>query len=83
MAHARGAGARGFAHVSYPATLLFRITATMRDALTTLRRHASGVEPMAPDRSADASREILDDALELKRWQAIESAIHATTGEPS
>jgi 2-methylisocitrate lyase-like PEP mutase family enzyme len=73
-------GALGFVHVSYPATLLFRITATMHDALATLRRHASGVEPMAPDRTADASRQVLDDALELKRWQAIESAAHASNG---
>jgi 2-methylisocitrate lyase-like PEP mutase family enzyme len=63
----------GFAHVSYPATLLFRITATMHAALTTLRRHATGVEPMTPDRAADASRQMLDDALELARWQAIEA----------
>ena len=71
-------GALGFAHVSYPATLLFRITATMHDALTTLRRHASGVDPMLPDRTADASRQVLDDALELERWQAIESAANAS-----
>ena len=72
-------GTLGFAHVSYPATLLFRITATMHDALTTLRRHASGVDPMLPDRTADASRQVLDDALELERWQAIESAANAST----
>jgi 2-methylisocitrate lyase-like PEP mutase family enzyme len=70
-------GAIGFAHVSYPATLLFRITAIMHDALATLRRHASGLEPMTPDRTADASRQVLDDALELKRWQAIESDARA------
>jgi hypothetical protein len=28
---------------------------------------------MTPDRAADASRQILDDALELARWQAIEA----------
>ena len=67
-------GQLGFAHVSYPATLLFRIAATMRDALATLRKHATGAEPMIPDRDADASRGILDDALELARWQAIEAA---------
>ena len=66
-------GALGFAHVSYPATLLFRITATMHAALTTLRRHATGVEPMTADRAADASRQMLDDVLELARWQAIEA----------
>jgi 2-methylisocitrate lyase-like PEP mutase family enzyme len=66
-------GALGFAHVSYPATLLFRIVATMQAALATLRKHASGVEAMTPDRAADESRKMLDDALELARWQRIEA----------
>jgi 2-methylisocitrate lyase-like PEP mutase family enzyme len=66
-------GELGFAHVSYPATLLFRIATTMQTTLATLRRHASGGEPMVPDRAADASRRILDDALDLARWKAIES----------
>jgi 2-methylisocitrate lyase-like PEP mutase family enzyme len=73
-------GALGFAHVSYPATLLFRITATMHSALAVLRRHATGGEAMAPDRGADAARGILDDALELARWQAIETGA-AQAGE--
>ena len=72
-------GAMGFVHVSYPATLLFRITATMKSALATLRRHATGVEAMAPDRAADESRRILDDALELARWQAIEAGAARTS----
>jgi 2-methylisocitrate lyase-like PEP mutase family enzyme len=70
----------GFAHISYPATLLFRITATMQTALTTLRRHATGIEPMTPDRAGDASRQILDDALELARWQAIENGAARGSG---
>ncbi len=73
-------GALGFAHVSYPATLLFRIAATMHGALAVLRRHATGGEAMAPDRGADAARGILDDALELARWQAIETGA-AQAGE--
>lgn len=72
-------GAIGFAHVSYPATLLFRITATMHDALATLWRQAGGLEPMTPDSTADVSRQVLDDALELNRWQAIESGPRAST----
>jgi 2-methylisocitrate lyase-like PEP mutase family enzyme len=79
-------GEMGYAHVSYPATLLFRIAATMHAALATLRRHATGSEAMQPDRGANASREILDDALQLARWQAIESAAaqpSATTKKPS
>jgi len=72
-------GALGFSHVSYPTTLLFRIAATMHDALATLRRHVTGVAPMAPDRTADDAKRILDDALELARWQAIEAgALQAT-----
>jgi len=67
-------GALGFVHVSYPATLLFRITATMSAALATLRRHATGAEAMVPDRTADESRKVLDDALQLARWQSIETA---------
>ena len=72
----------GFAHVSYPATLVFRIVATMHSALAALRKHAIGIEAMTPDRAADDSRRILDDALELERWQAIErSAIDGTAGK--
>jgi len=72
-------GELGFAHVSYPASLLFRITATMHATLATLRRHATGAETMMPDRAADASRKVLDDALELARWQGIESGAARST----
>lgn len=76
-------GSLGFSHVSYPATLLFRIAATMHDALATLRRHATGAAPMVPDRSADGARRILDEALELARWQAIEAgATQAVATKP-
>ena len=77
----RELGELGFAHVSYPTTLLFRIATTMHTALAALRRHASGVEPMLPDRAADASRRVLDDALELARWKAIESDAAARSKE--
>jgi hypothetical protein len=52
----------------------------MHTALTTLRRHATGIEPMTPDRAADASRQILDDALELARWQEIEAGAARRSG---
>ena len=65
-------GRLGFAHVSYPATLLFRLVATMDETLAVLRRHASGGEPMPQQAGADVARRILDDALELGRWQEIE-----------
>lgn len=64
-------GALGFTQVSYPATLVFRVTATIADTLERLRRHADGSAAMAPDAPADA-RTRLDDALQLARWQAIE-----------
>jgi 2-methylisocitrate lyase-like PEP mutase family enzyme len=67
-------GALGYAHVSYPATLMFRVAATMQAALGTLRRHVDGVERMTPDPNANAARAVLDDALELARWQAIDKA---------
>jgi 2-methylisocitrate lyase-like PEP mutase family enzyme len=64
-------GSLGFTQVSYPATLVFRVTATIADTLERLRRHADGSAAMAPDAPADA-RTRLDDALQLARWQAIE-----------
>lgn len=64
--------ALGFAHVSYPASLIFRATAAMRDGLAQLRLHAEGSAPMVPDPAAARAREWLDDALELERWQHIE-----------
>ena len=64
-------GALGFTQVSYPATLMFRVADTIGTTLARLRRHADGVEAMAPDAPASA-RARLDDALELARWQAIE-----------
>lgn len=65
-------GQMGFAHVSYPASLMFRITATMAATLAQLRRHADGGAPMAQDPAAADARQQLDDALELARWQHIE-----------
>ncbi|MEO5699356.1 MAG: isocitrate lyase/PEP mutase family protein [Casimicrobiaceae bacterium] len=65
-------GALGYAQVSYPATLLFRIAATMSNTLTALRQHATGGKAMPQDAGADAARAVLDDALDLAHWQAIE-----------
>ena len=65
-------GEMGFAQVSYPATLIFRAVAVMQQTLTALRRHADGVEPMTPATESQGSRQILDDALDLARWQKIE-----------
>jgi 2-methylisocitrate lyase-like PEP mutase family enzyme len=65
-------GAMGYAHVSFPATLMFRIASTMSTALAALRRHAGGGERMPQDPRADAARAILDEALDLAGWQDIE-----------
>jgi len=65
-------GALGFSHVSYPATLMFRVAATMSATLEALRRHADGASPMMQDPRAGDARAILDDALDVARWQALE-----------
>jgi 2-methylisocitrate lyase-like PEP mutase family enzyme len=65
-------GELGFAHVSYPASLMFRIVTTMADALALLRAHAEGRATMAQDDRAGDARRVLDDAVELARWQGIE-----------
>jgi 2-methylisocitrate lyase-like PEP mutase family enzyme len=65
-------GELGFAHVSYPATLMFRVAATLHATLAALRAHAGGTTPMPQMSGADAARRTLDDALDLARWQALE-----------
>ena len=64
-------GRLGFAHVSYPATLVFRIAGLMAETLQRLRAHADGGAPMMQDARATDARGVLDDALELERWQRI------------
>lgn len=65
-------GELGFSHVSYPASLMFRVVATIRDTLAQLHRQAEGSGRMAQDAGAAGARACLDDALELARWQGIE-----------
>jgi 2-methylisocitrate lyase-like PEP mutase family enzyme len=67
-------GAMGFTHVSYPASLIFRAIAAMRDGLASLRRHADGAGPMIPLADGAAIRVALDQAVDLARWRAIETA---------
>ena len=74
-------GSLGFAHVSYPATLMFRLVATMDQALAALRRHVTGAEAMTQQGGADAARQVLDEALEGRRWQAIEKSAAAPGAE--
>jgi 2-methylisocitrate lyase-like PEP mutase family enzyme len=68
-------GALGYALVSYPATVMFRVASTISNALADLRLHACGSKAMLQSNEADNSRAILDDALELARWQKIENRV--------
>jgi 2-methylisocitrate lyase-like PEP mutase family enzyme len=67
-------GAMGFTQVSYPASLIFRAVAAMRDGLAALRRHADGTEALKPMANDAAIRVTLDGAVDLARWRAIEAA---------
>lgn len=67
-------GAMGFMQVSYPASLIFRVTAAMRDGLAALRRHADGTEALKPLRDGRAIRDTLDQAVDLARWREVEAA---------
>jgi 2-methylisocitrate lyase-like PEP mutase family enzyme len=71
-------GAMGFSHVSFPASLIFRAVGTMERTLRALRRHADGVAPMDPAADSAHDRAVLDDALDVARWQGLE-ALHANT----
>ena len=73
-------GELGFAHLSYPASLIFRVTVTLADALAQLRAHAEGRAPMKQDRAVAAARPTLDEALELGRWQGIEREYATQSG---
>jgi 2-methylisocitrate lyase-like PEP mutase family enzyme len=65
-------GAMGFQQVSFPASLILRAVAAMRDGLEALRRHADGTEPLKPLPQAASARATLDKAVDLARWRAIE-----------
>lgn len=67
-------GAMGFMQVSYPASLIFRVTAAMSDGLAALRRHADGTEALKPMQNGAAVRATLDQAVDLARWRAVETA---------
>jgi hypothetical protein len=70
----------GFRHVSFPATLMFRMVGAMEQTLAALRRYADGREGMEPAAQSSRYRQILDEAVDLARWQGIEAA-HASSGE--
>jgi 2-methylisocitrate lyase-like PEP mutase family enzyme len=66
-------GAMGFTQVSYPASLILRVVQALRDGLSALRRHADGVEPLAPMARGAELRQVLDSATGLAGWRAVES----------
>ena len=66
-------GAMGYSHVSFPASLIFRVVGVMQQTLAALRRHADGVEAMAPAADSRQNLRVLDDALALARWQQVEA----------
>lgn len=67
-------GEMGFMQVSYPASLIFRVTAAMREGLEALRKHADGTQALKPMQNGAAVRATLDQAVDLARWRAIEAA---------
>jgi 2-methylisocitrate lyase-like PEP mutase family enzyme len=70
-------GSQGFTQVSYPASMILRVTAALDEGLRTLRRHATGEAAMEPDPRLGAARAALDEAVEVARWQRVESAYAA------
>jgi 2-methylisocitrate lyase-like PEP mutase family enzyme len=66
-------GAMGFMQVSYPASLIFRVVAALRDGLDALRKHADGTAALKPMEDGAAARATLDKAVDLARWRAIEA----------
>jgi 2-methylisocitrate lyase-like PEP mutase family enzyme len=67
-------GAMGFRHVSYPASLVFRIVRAMSDGLAALRAASLDGSAPTPMPEPDAARVILDEAVGLADWRAVESA---------
>jgi 2-methylisocitrate lyase-like PEP mutase family enzyme len=66
-------GRMGFRSMAFPVSLMFRVVATMHEALANLRDYADGKRPMAPMKDFAGARAVLDDAVELKRWRDIEA----------
>ena len=69
----RTLGEMGYAHVSFPASVVFRIVGTMAETLAALRRHALGTEPMSPSGTSAENRRVLDEALNVAAWQSLET----------
>lgn len=68
----------GYSHVSFPASLMFRMVGVMQETLAALRRHADGIETLAPAADSARNRKVLDDALDVAKWQRIEAGVAPT-----
>jgi 2-methylisocitrate lyase-like PEP mutase family enzyme len=68
----------GYSHVSFPASLMFRMVGVMQETLAALRRHADGIEALAPAADSARNRKVLDDALDVAKWQRIEADAAST-----
>jgi 2-methylisocitrate lyase-like PEP mutase family enzyme len=68
----------GYSHVSFPASLMFRMVGVMQETLAALRRHADGIETLAPAADSARNRKVLDDALDVAKWQRIEADAAST-----
>jgi 2-methylisocitrate lyase-like PEP mutase family enzyme len=66
--------AMGFRQVSYPASLIFRVTQTLTETLAALRAASLGDEPFPRMAAPDEARARLDAAINLQGWRAIEAA---------
>jgi 2-methylisocitrate lyase-like PEP mutase family enzyme len=69
----RELGEMGFTQVSFPASLIFRAVEAMSAALAALREHARGTRALAPMAGSGEARRVLDEALDVGRWRAIEA----------
>ena len=66
--------------VSYPASMILRVTAALESGLHQLRRHATGEVPMAPDAMLADVRGALDAALNVGDWRRIEAGYATADG---
>lgn len=65
-------GRMGFRQISYPVSVMFRVVQAMQAGLADLRAHATGTKPMTPLTNAVDMRNVLDSAVDLKKWRDVE-----------
>jgi 2-methylisocitrate lyase-like PEP mutase family enzyme len=67
-------GEMGFRMISYPASLVFRMTVTLSETLASLRAASLGHGTFGRMERSDEARAILDDVVNLAGWRAVEAA---------